>query len=144
MVRPSSPDARDAAPDPQEIPLYCPSLGEVAAVSNGAAGCPRWVRAMAAEAVREGAPVECSLEGRDLALYRVGAEVFATDNLCTHGGAWLCEGFQDGYTIECPLHQGVFDIRTGGCKAGPVTEDLAVYKAREIDGSIEIELEDPT
>ena len=51
--------------------------------------------------------------GRDIALYGVDGEVFATDNICTHGHARLCEGFLEGHEIECPLHQGRFDVRTG-------------------------------
>jgi len=51
--------------------------------------------------------------GRELALYAVGAAVYATDSLCTHGLARLCDGFLEGHEIECPLHQGRFDVRTG-------------------------------
>ena len=49
--------------------------------------------------------------GREIALYGVDGEVFATDNICTHGQARLCEGFLEGHEIECPLHQGRFDVR---------------------------------
>lgn len=42
--------------------------------------------------------------GRDIALYRVDGEVFATDNLCSHGQARLCDGFLLGHEIEFPFH----------------------------------------
>jgi naphthalene 1,2-dioxygenase ferredoxin component len=52
------------------------------------------------------------LPDREIALYRANGEVFATDGICTHGNARLCDGFLDGYEIECLLHQGKFDVRT--------------------------------
>ena len=54
-----------------------------------------------------------AVAGRDIAIYTVGDAVYATDNLCTHGHARLCDGFLDGHEIECPLHQGKFDVRDG-------------------------------
>ena len=71
--------------------------------------------------------------GRDIALYTVGDAVYATDNICTHGQARLCDGFLDGHEIECPLHQGKFDVRDGRPTCVPVTEALRSYPVR-IDG----------
>lgn len=40
--------------------------------------------------------------------------VFATDNILTTAmRACLCDGFLEGHEIECPLHQGKFDVRNG-------------------------------
>lgn len=77
--------------------------------------------------------VGLQVEGRDIALYKVEGRVFATDNSCTHGRARLCDGFLEGYEIECPLHQGRFDIRDGRATCAPVTVDLRSYPVR-IDG----------
>ena len=65
--------------------------------------------------------------GRDIALYSVEGEVFATDNTCTHGHARLCDGFLEGHEIECPLHQGKFDVRSGAPTCAPATEALKTY-----------------
>src|SRR3546814_1800357 len=62
----------------------------------------------------------CEAGGRELALYAVGVAVYATDNLCTHGLARLCDGFLEGHEIECPLHQGRFDVRTGKALCAPL------------------------
>ncbi len=59
-----------------------------------------------------------------------GGEIFATDNVCTHGQARLCEGFLEGHEIECPLHQGRFDIRTGRALCAPVTAPIRSYPVR--------------
>jgi naphthalene 1,2-dioxygenase ferredoxin component len=70
------------------------------------------------------------LPDREIALYRVNGEVFATDGICTHGNARLCDGFLDGYDIECPLHQGKFDVRTGRASCAPATEDIKSYPVK--------------
>jgi nitrite reductase/ring-hydroxylating ferredoxin subunit len=46
-----------------------------------------------------------------LAVFRVGEEYFVTDDLCTHGSASLSEGELIDFEIECPFHQGAFDVR---------------------------------
>jgi naphthalene 1,2-dioxygenase ferredoxin component len=72
--------------------------------------------------------------GRDIAIYSVNGEFFATDNLCTHGQARLSDGFLDGPVIECPLHQGRFDVRNGEPLCAPVTYPLARYELK-VEGS---------
>lgn len=62
--------------------------------------------------------------GRDIAIYAVGDVVYATDTLCAHGRARLCEGFLDGHQIACPLHQGKLDVRDGKPTCAPVTHAL--------------------
>lgn len=74
--------------------------------------------------------------GREIALYSAGGEIFATDNICTHGQARLCEGFLDGHEIECPLHQGKFDIRTGQPTCAPVTEAIRSYPVKIEGGRV--------
>lgn len=74
--------------------------------------------------------------GLDLALYTAGGEVFATAGQCTHGAARLCDGFLEGTEIECPLHQGRFDIRTGKALCAPLTEDLRVFPVKVVDGRV--------
>jgi naphthalene 1,2-dioxygenase system ferredoxin subunit len=78
----------------------------------------------------EDEPVSVNFEEFEIALYRVGDEFFATDNICTHAHAYLTDGFQEGCTIECPLHAGCFDIRTGKALTAPVTEDIRTYPVR--------------
>jgi len=79
--------------------------------------------------------------GRDIALYNAGGEIFATDNICTHGHARLCEGFLEGHEIECPLHQGRFDVRTGQPTCAPVTEAIRSYPVRIEGGRVFLALD---
>jgi naphthalene 1,2-dioxygenase system ferredoxin subunit len=95
-----------------------------------------WIDAAAVADVPEDDVIGMVVAGRDLALYRAGGVIFATDNLCTHGHARLCEGFLDGHEIECPLHQGKFDIRTGLPTCAPVTEAIRSYPVKIEGGRV--------
>lgn len=75
------------------------------------------------------------------AIYRVEGTVYVTDNLCTHGNARLCDGFLEGFEIECPLHQGRFDVRTGAALCAPLVQALVRYPVRIENNFVSIELE---
>lgn len=91
---------------------------------------PNWMEAAAVSELPEDDVIGVALAGRDIALYHVEGEVYATDNLCTHGQARLCDGFLDGHEIECPLHQGKFDVRSGKASCAPVTQDVRSYPVK--------------
>ena len=74
--------------------------------------------------------IAVDVTGKQIAVYLVAGAVFATDNICTHGQARLCDGFLDGYEIECPHHQGRFDVRTGAAQYAPAKVALVSYPAR--------------
>ncbi len=87
----------------------------------------QWIDVSATEDIPEDDVIGVDIAGKSIALYRVEGEVFATDNLCTHGNARLCDGFLEGHEIECPLHQGKFDIRNGKAMCAPLTDDVKTY-----------------
>ena len=93
-----------------------------------------WIAAVTAEALPDDDVVGVEVAGRDLAFYKVGDAVYATDNICTHGHARLCDGFLDGHEIECPLHQCKFDVRDGQPTCEPAAEALRSYPVK-IEGS---------
>ncbi len=101
----------------------------------------KWVEAAAVADVPEGDVIGCAPDGRDIALYSVDGAIYATDNVCTHAQALLCEGFLEGHEIECPLHQGKFDVRTGKALSPPVTEDIRTYPVRIEDGKVYVALD---
>ncbi|MGH6626565.1 MAG: non-heme iron oxygenase ferredoxin subunit [Burkholderiaceae bacterium] len=91
---------------------------------------PNWIEAATVSDVPRDDVLGVEVGGHEIALYNVDGEVYATDNICTHGQARLCDGFLDGHEIECPLHQGKFDVRTGKAACAPITEDLRSYPVR--------------
>ena len=99
-----------------------------------------WIDAAAADAVPEEDVVAVTVAGKEVALYGVDGEVYATDNICTHGHARLCDGFLEGTEIECPLHQGKFDVRSGKAMCAPLTEDLRTYPVKIENGRVFVDM----
>ena len=74
--------------------------------------------------------------GRELALYNVDGEFYATENSCPHQGAPLAQGILCEHVIECGLHGWQFDVRTGECLT--VDERIETYRVVIEDGSVKI------
>jgi len=102
---------------------------------------PDWIDAAAQDDLWEDSGTSVVLNGREIALFRVGDAAYATDNLCSHGQARLCDGFVEGHEIECPLHQGRFDLRTGQASAEPAVEAIRTYPVRIEGGRVYVWLE---
>ena len=100
-----------------------------------------WIDAAALNELTDDDVTGLAVNGRDIAIYKVEGEVFATDNTCTQGQARLCDGFLEGHEIECPLHQGKFDVRNGQATCAPVTEALRCYPVRIEGGRVLLNLE---
>jgi nitrite reductase/ring-hydroxylating ferredoxin subunit len=75
---------------------------------------------------------------RRVIVYRTSKGLFATDRRCTHQGADLMRGYLDGEVIECPVHQGRFNVRTGVAISAPACEPLRTYEVRVSGGQIEL------
>ena len=101
-------------------------------------GDPQWRRAAAIDDVQEGQAFACVIEGQPVVLFRLGEEFYALRDQCSHGEARLSDGYVDDDCIECPLHQGLIEIRTGEPKSAPVTEPVAAYETRIADGLVEV------
>ena len=99
-----------------------------------------WLDVVALDDVPEDDVLGVDCAGKDLALYSVEGQVYATDNICTHGHARLCDGFLEGFEIECPLHQGKFDIRDGRPTCEPVTVPVRTYPVRIEGGRVFVDL----
>ena len=77
--------------------------------------------------VPENDVIGASANGHPLAVYNVDGDIYATDDLCSHGNARLSEGFLDGKLIECPLHAGCFDVTNGAPCTPPVEHPVRAY-----------------
>lgn len=102
---------------------------------------PAWTRALPFDDVFQGDVIALALNGRDLAVYGIDGAVHVTDNACTHGMARLCEGFLEGHEIECPMHQGRFDVRTGAPTCAPALLPIRVYPVKVEGGEVFIALD---
>jgi len=99
---------------------------------------PDWHRAASTAEVPDDEPLGLEIGSLKVALFKVDGSYFATGNVCTHAYALLSDGFLDGCEIECPLHNGRFDVRTGEAKSSPVETDIPTYPVRVVGDAIEI------
>jgi naphthalene 1,2-dioxygenase ferredoxin component len=100
-----------------------------------------WLDVASATSVPDGDVVAAVAAGREIALVRLGSAVHAIDATCTHGNASLCGGFvePDG-SIECPLHQGRFDVASGKALCAPLTRDLQVHTVQLVGDRVWVKL----
>jgi nitrite reductase/ring-hydroxylating ferredoxin subunit len=91
---------------------------------------------------REVLGVAC--QGRRVALYRLGDEVFATSDTCPHLGAALSEGCIVAGFVECPAHFALFDIRTGAADGGVTTRAVRTFATKVEHEDIYIDLPEET
>jgi nitrite reductase/ring-hydroxylating ferredoxin subunit len=78
--------------------------------------------------VRPEQPYRVEVAGEAIAVFQIDGEYYATQDLCTHGPGSLSEGYVDGQEIECPFHQGRFNIPTGNPVCAPCTIPLKTWE----------------
>ncbi len=76
-----------------------------------------------------------------VAVYNVGGEFFVTDNECTHGAASLADGILEDDIIECTLHYGAFNVKTGEAVQAPCFTPLRTYKVAVEGGNVMVDLD---
>jgi phenylpropionate dioxygenase-like ring-hydroxylating dioxygenase large terminal subunit len=102
-----------------------------------------WQKAASLSEIDEGGVIGVHVGATPVALYRLDGTVYATHGICTHAMAILADGFVEDGKIECPLHQGLFDIRSGKALCAPVTEDLRTYAVKVEGNDVLVDLDAP-
>jgi nitrite reductase/ring-hydroxylating ferredoxin subunit len=78
-----------------------------------------------------------------VAIYNIDGAFYATEARCTHGFADLADGILEGDVIECSLHFGAFNVKSGKAVQAPCFVDLKTYKTEVRDGQVFVDLETP-
>ena len=100
-----------------------------------------WIRACATDDIESEDLIRYDNGDRTFAIYRSpDDEFFCTDGLCTHEQVHLADGLVMDHIIECPMHNGQFDYRTGEAKRSPACENLRTYPVKIEDGSVFIDV----
>jgi nitrite reductase/ring-hydroxylating ferredoxin subunit len=108
---------------------------------EGMSEAGNWVRVAAIADVAEGSMLAVDVNGQNLAIYHLdGGDLCATSNVCTHAFAMLTDGWLEGNVIECPLHAGQFDVRTGKGLCPPIEEDLQTFPVKVEAGEFLVNL----
>lgn len=102
-----------------------------------------WIDAMPVSAVDTDDMCRFDHGGTTFVIYRTSSnEFYCTEGLCTHQRVHLSGGLLLDYEVECPKHNGRFDIRTGQAKCRPVSLPLKTYPVRVENGRVVIDLPD--
>ena len=89
-----------------------------------------WKRVASVAELPPGETKRVFVAGIDIALCNLAGSFYAIDNICTHAYACLSDGYFEGEELECPLHGGRFNVKTGAAGGGIVTEDLRRFAVR--------------
>jgi nitrite reductase/ring-hydroxylating ferredoxin subunit len=86
--------------------------------------------------VREGELLGVEVNRQTVVLARLDGQIYAIGGTCTHMGGNLADGTLEGETLECPIHRGHFNIRTGEAVKPPPINPEPVYDVKVEDGRI--------
>jgi len=81
-----------------------------------------------------GARKSIVFDDRAVLLFRIDADLYAVEDVCSHDGQPLTEGRLIDGSIECPRHGARFDVKTGRPLCMPAVEPIATYEVR-IEGN---------
>ncbi len=80
------------------------------------------------------------VEGKIIAVFRLGDSFYAIDDTCTHAEGPLSEGYVEGDEVECPLHGSHFNLKTGEAVEPPAYESVSTYPVRVTGEDVEVEI----
>jgi 3-phenylpropionate/trans-cinnamate dioxygenase ferredoxin subunit len=69
-------------------------------------------------------------EEATLALFNVDGKFYCIEDVCTHDGGPVAEGETEGFTIACPRHGALFDLRDGSVISMPAVVPLPTYRVK--------------
>ena len=95
-----------------------------------------WIEACGADEIDEEDLMRWDYAGQSYVVYHTTEGFFTTALMCTHENYSLEDGLVIGTVIECPLHQGRFDIRNGKALSAPVCVDLQTYETKVEGGKV--------
>lgn len=90
-----------------------------------------------------GSATRFDVDGVAVAVVRIGDDVYAIGDVCSHGEVSLSEGevLCDEKELECWKHGSSFSLETGQPQTLPATRPVPVFVARVVDGNVEITIE---
>ena len=91
--------------------------------------------------IGEGEVKKVTAEGKDIAVFKLDGQIYATGNTCTHEGCFLDENSEvRGDVLECTCHGSQFDIKTGEVLLPPAIDPLQTYKTEVVGEEVFVEV----
>lgn len=101
-----------------------------------------WVEVCAAADLGNEDVIRFDHAKKTFALYRDDTgKLYATDGICTHGNTHLGEGLVKGKIVECPKHNGRFNLEDGSPARAPICRGLATYQIEDRNGRLWLNIE---
>ncbi len=97
-----------------------------------------WVTVGAAADIAPGSCRVGDVDGATVAVFNIGGEFFAIEDVCTHDGGELASGVLEGDQVICPRHGARFCVRTGAALSAPAYEPTAKLPVRVDNGMVQV------
>ncbi|MEX3955344.1 non-heme iron oxygenase ferredoxin subunit [Trinickia sp. EG282A] len=97
-----------------------------------------WLNVAKLDEFAPGSVRSVNIDGTQVAVFNVGGEYFAIEDLCTHDGGVLTGGTFDGDVVVCPRHGARFCVKTGKALSPPAYEDVVVFPVRVEAGVVQV------
>ena len=101
-----------------------------------------WHTVAAVSAIPPGDYAQIEVDGVLVAVFNIGGNFYAIDDICTHDGGELAGGAVEDHVVICPRHGARFCLRTGAALTPPAYEPVRTYATRVVDGTVEIQAPD--
>lgn len=104
----------------------------------------QWIDVGPVSALAAGGRLECSVDGTEVAVVRVGDELYAFEDRCTHDGQSLAgadlerDPATGAGVVICPRHGARFCLATGAPLCPPAYEPLQRFEVRRSGERIEV------
>lgn len=79
---------------------------------------------------------------RKVAVVRIGDDVYAIGDTCSHANVSLSDGevWCDEKQLECPRHSSAFSLETGVPATLPATQPVPVFDVTVVNGDVVVEV----
>lgn len=86
----------------------------------------------------DGSATKFEVDGVAVSVVRIGDDVYALADICSHANVSLADGdvWCDELELECPKHGSAFNLLTGEPSTLPATTPVDVYDASVVDGQV--------
>lgn len=90
----------------------------------------KWIDVAPVQELPAGVFRSVDIEGTDIAVFNIGGDYYAIEDVCTHDGGILTGGTLDGMEVICPRHGARFSVKTGEALTPPAYEPVATFPVR--------------
>jgi 3-phenylpropionate/trans-cinnamate dioxygenase ferredoxin subunit len=97
-----------------------------------------WVTVAKVGELAPGSHRVVDVDGASVAVFNVGGEYYAIEDVCTHDGGQLTGGIVEGDQVVCPRHGARFSIKTGDALTAPAYEPTAKFPVRVENGVVQV------